>query len=451
MQKYFSLGISLGQRGCPFAAENGNYTHLGKGLTTSADPQSLIFRQSLRAPRIRDTLFVGMRILYFDCFSGVSGNMILGALISSGIDAAALEEHLRKLNLPGLRFSVNRVMRSGISAVHVSVTASDEKKHRHLPEIEKIIDGSDLPQTVQERAKAIFRRLASAEASVHDVPVEKVHFHEVGALDAIVDIVGASIAIEMLGPERIIASPINVGSGRIQIEHGHFPVPPPAVVELARGVPIYSEGPAVELATPTGMAIITTIADSYGVLPKLTLESIGYGAGTKDLSEFPNVLRVLTGQTAATETEENIEHLVLLESNIDDSPPQALGLIMERVLSEGALDCWFTAVQMKKNRPAVAVSILVRPADELKIRDLLYKETTTIGMRRTVVERHCLARTIREVQTEFGPIRVKLAALSGKIINIHPEFDDVRRASETSGADFARIYEAAIRKAASTQ
>lgn len=392
-----------------------------------------------------------MKILYFDCFSGVSGNMILGALVSAGIDAGALEAQLRKLNLPEFKFSVDRVMRSGISAVHISVEAPDEKKHRHLPEIEKIIDSSDLSHRVRERAKAIFRRLALAEASVHNVPVEKIHFHEVGALDAIVDIVGASIAIEMLAPDRIIASAINVGSGSVHIDHGYFPVPPPAVAELAREMPIYSDGPTAELATPTGMAIIATLTNSYGVLPKLTLESIGYGAGTRDFKGFPNVLRVMLGNAAAAETHENIENLILLESNIDDLSPQALGLIMDKALEAGALDCWFTAVQMKKNRPAVAVSILARASDEVKLRDLLYRETTTIGIRRTVVERHSLARKVREVQTEFGPIRVKMAALRGEIVNIHPEFEDVRRASVSSGADFAEISEAAIRKATVTE
>lgn len=392
-----------------------------------------------------------MKILYFDCFSGVSGNMILGALIAAGVDPESLKRDLKKLELPDFDLVAERTTRSGIAGIHVSVSVPDEKKHRHLPEIERIIDSGDLQTSVKERAKKIFRRLALAEASVHGVTVEKVHFHEVGALDAIVDIVGSSIAIEMIKPDMIISSAINVGSGSINIDHGYFPVPPPAVVELARQVPIFSDGPKAELATPTGMAIITTLTNSYGPLPKMKLESIGYGAGTKDFNGFPNVLRVLSGECRTSEVEEKIEHLVLLESNIDDLSPQVLGLIMDRAFAAGALDCWFTPVQMKKNRPAVAVSILSKPQDEIILRDLLYKETTTIGIRRSVVERHSLGRSVIEVETDFGSIRVKKAILKGETVNLHPEFEDVRRAAEISGADFTAIAEAAVRKAAGSK
>lgn len=389
-----------------------------------------------------------MRLLYFDCFSGVSGNMILGAMISAGLDVELLKTELKKLNLPDLDLSIERVNRSGISSVHVSVMAPDQKKHRHLPEINKIIGESRLDLSVKQRAMAIFRRLAEAEAAVHGVPVEKIHFHEVGALDAIADIVGAAVALEIIRPDKVVSSPINVGSGTVKIDHGHFPVPPPAVAELVRGVPIYSDGPVAELATPTGAAIITTVANSYGVLPKITPKQIGYGAGTRDFKGFPNVLRVLIGDADSTELEERVEHLVLMETNIDDLSPQSLGLIMERALSAGALDCWFTPAQMKKNRPAIMVSILARPEDEQRMRELLYRETTTIGIRRSLIERHSLGRSVTEVQTEYGPVRVKKAILNGETVNVHPEFEDVKKASESTGADFASIAEAAVRGAA---
>ena len=274
-----------------------------------------------------------MKTLYFDCFAGASGNMILGALVAAGVDAAVLKDDLGKLKLPEFELLVEKVDRSGISSMHVDVRIPDEKKHRHLPEIERIIRDSELSEGVKERSIAIFNRLAVAEANVHGVGLEKVHFHEVGALDAIIDIVGACIGFEKLGIEQFACSKIHVGSGFVEMAHGKFPVPPPAVGELLRDVPLYSTEVEGELITPTGAAIISTVCDSYGRIPQLTLEVSGYGAGTRAYEKFPNVLRVMIGEATSFVRSGSMDELVLLETNIDDLSPQILGHFMEVALA----------------------------------------------------------------------------------------------------------------------
>ena len=367
-----------------------------------------------------------MTTLYFDCFAGASGNMVLGALIAAGVDADALKTELNKLNLPDFALSVEKVDRSGISSTHVRVEIPDEKNHRHLPEIERIINDSSLSDSVKERAIAIFNRLAEAEASVHGIELSKVHFHEVGAFDAIIDIVGSCIGFEMLGIEQFAASKIHVGSGFVDMAHGKFPVPPPAVAELLEDVPFYSTEIEGELITPTGAAIITTLADDYGPMPELTLEATGYGAGTRTYDKFPNVLRVMIGQTSALKRSDERETLSDLETNINDLSPQILGHFMERALGEGALDCWFTPIQMKKNRPATLVSLLCKAADEQRFLELFYRETSTIGVRIQRVVRASLGREVTTVSTEFGDISVKAAYSGGEVVNRQPEFEDVK-------------------------
>lgn len=381
-----------------------------------------------------------MKTLYFDCFAGASGNMILGALIAAGVDVDELKAELAKLNLPDFVLAVEKVDRSGISSTHVRVDIPDEKNHRHLPEIEKIIDESGVSDVVKERSLAIFRRLAEAEASVHGIELEKVHFHEVGALDAIVDIVGSCICFEMLGIEQFAASKIHVGSGFVDMAHGKFPVPPPAVAELLKGVPFYSTEIEGELITPTGAAIISTLCDSYGSIPELTLEATGYGAGTRKYEKFPNVLRVMIGE--AREEATRTETLTVLESNIDDLTPQILGHFMDRALAEGALDCWFTPIQMKKNRPATLVSVLCKVADEHRFLDLFYRETSTIGVRIQRVERASLEREVKTVSTEFGEIAVKAAFAKGEVVNRQPEFEDLKAAAAANGVAVKQVAEA---------
>lgn len=389
-----------------------------------------------------------MKTLYFDCFAGASGNMVLGALIAAGVDPDALKTELTKLNLPDFELAVEKVDRSGISSTHVRVDIPDEKDHRHLPEIERIIDESGLSETVKKRSIAIFNRLAQAEASVHGIELSKVHFHEVGAFDAIIDIVGSCIGFEMLGIEQFAASKIHVGSGFVDMAHGKFPVPPPAVAELLKDAPFYSNEIEGELITPTGAAIISTLADSYGPIPELTLESTGYGAGSRTYDKFPNVLRIMIGEAATLNESSATETLAVLETNIDDLSPQILGHFMERALEEGALDCWFTPIQMKKNRPATLVSVLCQTADERKFLDLFYRETSTIGVRVRRVERHSLEREVTSVETEFGNVEIKKSYLNGETVNSKPEFDALKAAAAASGVTVKIVADAVVKSKA---
>ncbi len=389
-----------------------------------------------------------MQTLYFDCFAGASGNMILAALIAAGVDKGSLETELQKLDIPGFEVRQETVDRSGISSLHIEVVVPDEKKHRHLHHIEAIIEGSTLSETVKERSIEIFRRLAEAEAKVHGTPVDNIHFHEVGGLDAIIDIVGACIGFEMLGIETFACSKIHVGSGFVTMEHGKFPVPPPAVAELLKGKPIYSTEIEGELITPTGAAIISTVCDSYGTLPDMMVEVLAYGAGTRTYEGFPNVIRLLIGESKAKASPETngskLDQLVMLETNIDDSSPQVLGFVIERAFELEALDCWFTPIQMKKNRPAFLLSILCEPADVEALKDMVFSETSTIGIRQKSIERHSLDREIRTVTTEYGDVRVKFASRNGETLNVMPEYDDVRRIALEKGIAFRIVRDAAI-------
>jgi pyridinium-3,5-bisthiocarboxylic acid mononucleotide nickel chelatase len=389
-----------------------------------------------------------MRTLYFDCFAGVSGNMILGGLVSLGVDRDELRRQLATVAPVEFGFEISDVDRSGISSVHVDVTVPDERSHRHLRHIDEIIDASGVSDAVKERSKSIFRRLAEAEAKVHGVDIGKVHFHEVGAMDAIVDIVGACIGFELLGIERFVCSKIHVGSGFIQIAHGKFPVPPPAVTELLAGFPYYSTEIEGELATPTGVAIITTLSEPVKSSSDLTVEKIGYGAGTREYKDFPNALRLILGETESSTRP--TESLVQLETNIDDLSPQILGHVMERAFSLGALDCWFTPIQMKKDRPAVMLSILCEKSRRETLAHLLYSETSTLGIRVREVERECLEREIVSVDTEFGPVDVKIARLDGEIVNAMPEYDHVHALAVERAVPFRVVHEAAL-KALSTE
>ena len=384
-----------------------------------------------------------MRLLYFDCFAGVSGDMTLGALVSAGADGRALVEQLEQLDFGNFEVRFEQAERAGISAVRADVRTDEQHHHRGLSQILRIIERSRLSDVVKERAARIFTRLAAAEARVHNVPVEQVHFHEVGALDAIVDVVGACIGFELLGVEWFAASPLHVGSGTVEMAHGRFPVPPPAVAELLRDRPIYATDIKGELVTPTGAAIVSTLCDSHGPTPAMRLRATGYGAGGRSYEKFPNVLRVLVGEI---ETDAQNERLLMLETNLDDVSPQVVGHLMERAFQRGALDCYFTPVQMKKNRPGVLVSILCRPAEREALTQLLFAETTTLGVRSYEVERRALAREIVSVETRYGPVRIKVARLDGRITNATPEYEDCRAAAERHDAPL-RDVEAAARTA----
>jgi len=385
-----------------------------------------------------------MKTLYFDCFAGASGDMILGALIAAGVEPDTFKQQLSLLNVQGYSIEFETVDRSGISATYARVQTAEEHAHRHLSDILKIIYDSQLSDSIKERAARIFSRLAEAEARVHNQPVEHIHFHEVGALDAIIDVVGAAIGFELLGIERFTSSPLHVGSGTVNMDHGRFPVPPPAVAELLKGAPFYSTDIVGELVTPTGAAIITTVCTEYGPIPQLTLQQTGYGAGTRQYEKFPNALRILIGEDQATSPElSDAEHLWMIETNMDDISPQILGHVMERAFDLGALDCYFTSVQMKKNRPGVLLSILCRNEQRPGLSDLLFSETTTLGLRAYEVERRALQRQIVVVETQYGSIDVKVAKLNGHVVKAMPEYDQCRQAALNAQVPLRVVEEAA--------
>lgn len=384
-----------------------------------------------------------MKTLYFDCFAGASGDMILGALVGVGVDPAQLTEQLARLGVDGYEIDFEQANRSGISATRAHVRTREERAHRHLSDILKIIGEARLSETVRERAARIFHRLAEAEARVHNQPVERIHFHEVGALDAIIDVIGACIGFELLDIERFVSSPLHVGSGMVEMAHGHFPVPPPAVAELLKNAPVYSTSIEGELLTPTGAAIISTLVESYGPLPAMNIINTGYGAGTREYKNFPNVLRLMIGETEGAEHQKD-ESLLMIETNIDDMSPQVCGYLMERALASGALDCWFTPVQMKKNRPGVLAQILCLPEERDRVCELLFAETTTIGVRSYEVQRRSLARETVRVETPYGPIDVKVASIDGRSVKAMPEYEQCRAAALSAGVALRTVEAAAL-------
>ncbi|MDQ3908144.1 MAG: nickel pincer cofactor biosynthesis protein LarC [Acidobacteriota bacterium] len=381
-----------------------------------------------------------MKTLYFDCYAGASGDMILGALVAAGADQLRLREQLELLDVSNFDVSFWGADRSGISATRAEVKTEREKHHRHLSTILKILERSRLSPSVKDRAARIFTRLGEAEARVHKVPVEQIHFHEVGAMDAIIDVVGACIGFDLLGVERFVSSPLHVGSGTVEMAHGRFPVPAPAVVELLRDAPVYSTEIQGELVTPTGAAIISTVCESFGPLPPMLVSSVGYGAGRREYERFPNALRVIVGESDGGAGD---ERLLVVETNLDDVSPQVLGHLMERAFERGALDCYFTPAQMKKNRPGVLVSILCRPQERDRICRLLFDETTTLGVRSHEVVRRALPRESVLVQTRYGAIRVKVARSEGRIVNATPEYDDCRAAARNHDAPLRDVESAA--------
>ena len=387
-----------------------------------------------------------MKTLYFDCFAGASGDMILGAMVAAGVDPSFLRQQLSLLPVTGFSIDFETVNRSGLSATYARVETAHEHSHRSLSDIKQIIEGSDLPGAVKQRAVQIFTRLAEAEARVHNEAIEHVHFHEVGALDAIVDVVGAAICFDALQIDRFVCSPLHVGSGMVKMAHGQFPIPPPAVAELLKGVPFYATEIKGELLTPTGAAIITTVCSGYGPIPEMKTDTIGYGAGTREYEDFPNVLRVLLGESEAVDAAD--ERLWMLETNLDDASPQIIGHVMDRVLELGALDCFFTPVQMKKNRPGVLLSVLCGRDQKELVMKLLFTETTTLGVRSYEVTRRALQRSIVRVETQYGPIDVKVAHLDGRIVNEMPEFEQCRQAAAKANVA-VKIVEDAARVAVS--
>jgi uncharacterized protein (TIGR00299 family) protein len=376
-----------------------------------------------------------MKICYLDAFSGLSGDMTVGALIDAGADAKALFEALSALGT-GAEFRVEKTKRRGIGASKFHVAAGDGKTHRHLSHIIKMIDAAPLPARAAAQAKQVFERLGAAEARVHGQPIEKVHFHEVGAVDSICDIVGACVAFELLGVEGLYCSPVNVGSGTVNTEHGVMPIPTPATAELLTGHPVYSRGPAVELTTPTGAAIAVTLATAFGPMPPMTILSAGYGAGDKDFPEHANVLRAIIGETTQAVESTTVS---VIEANIDDTTPEVLGYAMERLLAAGALDVTIEPVLMKKNRAGHLLRTLSTPALRETLAALMFAETSTLGLRIYPAERRVKARRIAEVQTAYGRVRVKISEDG----SFAPEYEDCRRLAEENKIPLRRVMEAA--------
>jgi len=385
-----------------------------------------------------------MRIAYFDCFSGASGDMILGALIDAGLNARLLKEELKKLRIPTVHLKVKKVLKRGISATQVVVEGRSEgRSHRNLKEMLAILDRSRVKGEIKEKSMEIFHRIAAVEARIHRKPLEETHFHEVGGLDSIVDIVGSVWGFQQMGFDRVYVSRVNVGSGFVKCEHGVLPVPAPATLALMKEKPIYSTGVERELLTPTGAAILTTLGSEFGRMPTMAVERIGYGAGRDELSH-PNVLRLMIGTPGTTS---GIEKVVVIETNIDDMNPQFYDYVMEKLLSMEVLDVFLTPILMKKNRPATLLTVIA-PSEKLpSVTELLLKETTTLGLRWHEEERARADREIVTLRTKYGRIRFKLGRWEGKVVNVSPEYEDCRRLAVKNRVPLKGIFENARKEA----
>ena len=442
-----------------------------------------------------------MRIAYLDCFSGISGDMFLGALVDAGVSPKLLEDTVAALDI-GARIEVSRVVRGGISAAKVDVYCHGEKdlprevfwaqgghspshEHHHghsrqphsesehspacaqagarstspqgrsaprvhehgrsLSEIRGIIQKAAISATAKTTAIRVFEALGSVEAEIHNTSTEKVHFHEVGAVDAMVDIVCGAVGADALGVDEWVCSPLNVGSGTVKCAHGTLPVPAPATLKLLQDAPIFSSGPQVELVTPTGAALVKTFATRFGSWPAMNIEKAGYGAGSRDFPEHPNVLRLTIGEAAATLSAPS-DTVAVLEANLDDLSPQVLAYAMERLLEEGALDVFSASVQMKKSRPGALLTVLAKPEDADRLTKLIFAETTTLGIRRRDERRYTLARRWESVQTHWGPVRIKIASLNGTIANYAPEYEDCRALAEANHVPLKAVLQEAAQQ-----
>jgi pyridinium-3,5-bisthiocarboxylic acid mononucleotide nickel chelatase len=438
-----------------------------------------------------------MRIAYLECFSGMSGDMFLGALVDVGIPPPVLEDAVASLGVAA-RLEISRVMRSGISATKVDVYVGEEKdmpreqywaqestrhaaqaqrnhdhdhshhhnEHKHGGEILSSRSGAPAPHThgsrlnqiceiiakakISDNAKRIatqiFQALGEAEAKIHNIPVEQVHFHEVGAVDALVDIVCAAVGAEALEVDEIVCSRLNVGGGTVQCAHGTFPVPAPATIELLKSAPVYSSGVQAELVTPTGAAIVNTLATRFATFPEMIVEKSGYGAGSREFPDYPNVVRLTVGEAATSgHPKTNSEMISVIEANLDDLNPQVFGYVLDRLLEEGALDAFAAPVQMKKNRPGTLLTVLCKPQDAGKLSQLIFQETTTLGVRQREETRQCLTRRWENVHTQWGEVRIKIASMNGTITNYAPEYEDCRRIASEHRLPLKSVLQEATR------
>jgi uncharacterized protein (TIGR00299 family) protein len=420
-----------------------------------------------------------LKILYFDCFSGAAGDMLLGALIDAGVPLNDVRRALGSLAISPDAVWTERVTRTGISATKFCVRGEhppldhahdhdrdhgrphdhdsgqhhghgrahvDEEKHHHvhrtLADIERLIDGSALSDAGKDRAKRLFATLGEAEAAIHGTPIEKVHLHEVGAMDSIIDIVGTVFAMESLGADRVVSSPLNVGSGSVRSAHGLYPVPAPATLRLLKNTPVYAGPQKAEMVTPTGALLVTGYAQEFGPIPAMRIRQIGYGAGSRDFPDTPNVLRILIGDADAAAPSHTV---VVIEAEIDDMNPQIFGVLMEQLLAQGALDVFYTSIQMKKNRPGTLLSVIAPPHLREVMTATIFRETTTIGVRFRDMSRECLDREIVTVQTTLGEVRIKVALRHGQVLNASPEFDDCARLASEHGVPAKNVQAVAMK------
>ncbi len=380
-----------------------------------------------------------MRIAYFDCFSGIAGDMTMAALVDAGVDPRAIQSAVASLGLP-CELTFETVRRGGFRANYARVKAPHEHVHRYLHHIEAIIDKSSLTERQKELARLIFRRLGEAEAAAHGIDIERVHFHEVGAIDSIVDICGSAVGLDLLGVDRFESSPIPPGRGTVRAAHGRMPLPAPATATLLKGIPLAESPVEFELTTPTGAAIISTIAESFGPLPAMTVDAIGLGAGTKEFADVANIVRIFVGTVNLPAANDRIW---VLETNLDDLPGEVVGFTMTELMAAGALDAFVTPIQMKKNRPGTMITVLCAEKQIAAMEEILFRETSTLGVRRYPVSRHKLKRQATEVETPFGTIKGKLGWLDGRPPTFSPEFEDCARVAREKSVALREVYQAA--------
>jgi len=384
-----------------------------------------------------------MRIAYFDCFSGASGDMILGSMIDAGLNPRLLRKELNKLHLPSVQIKIRKVLKNGVAGTQVRVEGKGEKRHhRNLKEMLRVIDRSSLEPEIKEKSREIFKRIASVEAKIHKELVEEIHFHEIGGLDSVVDIVGAIWGLREMGIEKVYVSKVNVGTGFVESAHGILPIPAPASLSLMKGRPIYSTGVERELLTPTGAALLTSLGSEFGPMPPLKVEKIGYGAGRDDLPH-PNLLRLIIGDA---EPDSGGERVTLIETNIDDMNPQFYDYLMEKLFEMGAQDVFLTSILMKKNRPATLLTVICPSGKRASFIKFLIQETTTLGLRWREEERAKADREILLHQTKYGKVHFKLARWEGKVVNLTPEYEDCKRLALTRKVPLKEVFEAARRE-----
>lgn len=383
-----------------------------------------------------------MKIAYFDCFSGISGDMVLGALVDSGVDIAYLRKELGKLGISGYNISAKKVEKNHISGTKVDIDIRERHKHRGLKDINGIIDKSALDQDIKDLSKKIFLRLTSAESRVHNTDIEKIHFHEVGALDAIIDIVGIAIGLKKINADKIYCSKLNVGSGFVRCAHGVMPVPAPATMELLKGVPVYSTDVKGELVTPTGAAVIMSIAADFGGMPQMRVEKVGYGAGKSDF-EHPNLLRIVIGE-AAEDYDSDV--ITVVETNIDDMNPEYYWHIVEKMLENGALDAYLTNIIMKKGRPAVKLSVICVPENTDRLAEMIFRETTTFGVRIYETRRKKLLVEKKDVATKYGTVGIKIGKSKSGIVTISPEYRDCKKIADENNVALRDVYDLAKKR-----